>query len=149
MTIPYANLPDPDRQAGFYAEVPMKRLIAFFIDLLFIALISVLVAFATFGLALFLFAGVFAIVGYIYRVLTLAGGSATWGMRVVGIELRRHDGGRFTLGDAVLHTLAFYVSFGIFPVQFLSAVLMLTTPRGQGLSDFLFGTVALNRRAHS
>jgi len=149
MQTPYENLPDPERQAAFYADVPFKRLMAFFLDLGVILLLSLGVAIATFGLALFVLAGVFALVGFFYRVLTLASGSATWGMAFVGIELRRHDGGRLTLADAILHTGAFYVSFGVFPVQLLSVVLMLTTARGQGLTDLLFGTVALNRRSRA
>lgn len=144
---PFAHLPDPDRQAGFYADVPVKRLVAFFIDVALIFALSVGLALATLGLAFFVFLGLFAVVGFLYRVVTLTQGSATWGMRLVGIELRRHDGGRFSGADALLHTIAFYVSFSIVPVQLVSAVLMLTTARGQGLTDLLFGTVALNRMA--
>ncbi len=149
MIAPYANLPDPERQRGFYADVPFKRLIAFFLDLFIILSISIVVALLTFGLAFFVFFGVAGIVGFIYRTLSIAGGSATWGMRLMAIELRRQDGARLTTLDAFLHTAAFYISFGIVPVQVISAICMLTTPRGQGLSDMLFGTVALNRRARN
>ena len=148
-TAPFANLPDPETQAGFYEDVPAKRLLAFFIDLLIIAMLSIGVCVLTFGIAFFLFFLVLAIVGFFYRVLTLSGGSATWGMRILAIELRRHDGAKFTAADAVIHTVAFYISFGIIPLQLLSAILMLTSSRGQGLTDMLFGTVALNRKAKS
>lgn len=145
-TDPYFRLPDPHAQPGFYADVPFKRLVAFFLDLCIIVALSLIVVFATFGLAAFAIVFLGALIGFGYRVLTLAAGSATCGMRLMGIELRRHDGGRFTTLDALLHTGAFYLSFGVFPLQALSALLMLLTPRGQGLTDMLFGTVALNRR---
>ena len=144
---PYANLPDPDRQSGFYAGVPVKRFFAFLIDLVIILALSIGVALLSFGIFFFLFILVFTCVGFIYRVLTLSSGSATLGMRLMGIELRSYDGGRFSFADAFLHTLAFYISFGMFPLQAISIVLMFTTPRGQGLTDFLFGTVALNKAA--
>ena len=144
---PYSQLPDPTRHAGFYAGVPVKRFIAFLLDLLIIFVISLVPVVATVGLGAFIFPVIFFVIGFIYRVVTLASGSATWGMRLMAIELRGLDASRFSFGDAFLHTLAFYISLGVFPVQIISIVLMLTTSRGQGLTDMLFGTVALNRRA--
>ncbi|MEM1374033.1 MAG: RDD family protein [Pseudomonadota bacterium] len=144
---PYHRLPDPARQAGFYEGVAVKRFIAFFLDLLIILVLSLVPVVATLGLGAFVFPLIFLVVGFLYRVLTLAAGSATWGMRLMAIELRRIDAEKFSMGDAAVHTLAFYFSFGVIPLQLISAVLMLTTARGQGLTDMLFGTVALNRRA--
>ncbi|MEL6912991.1 MAG: RDD family protein [Pseudomonadota bacterium] len=149
MTIPYENLPDPHRQAGFYAGVPFKRLVAFLIDTLVVFAAATLVALLSLGLFFFVFVFVITVVGFFYRVGTLASGSATWGMRLVGIELRRQDGGTFSTGDAVLHTLGFYVSMAVAPLQLLSIILMLVTERGQGISDLFFGTVALNRMARA
>ena len=120
---------------------------AFVVELIVIFALTTLISLATFGIVFFIFPAVAAVLGFTYRVLTLASGSATWGMRLMGIELRRHDAGRLSLADAFVHTLAFYISFGIFPVQLISVVMMLTTARGQGLTDMLFGTVALNTRA--
>ena len=103
-TDPYARLPDPARQAGFYADVPLKRLGAFVVDLIVIFALTTLISLATFGIVFFIFPAVAAVLGFIYRVLTLASGSATWGMRLMGIELRRHDAGRLSLVDAFVHT---------------------------------------------
>lgn len=147
--VPFADLPDPKTQAGFYAGVPAKRILAFFIDLLIIFLLSLAVAVLTFGLAFFVFVLVFGVVGFLYRVLTLAGGSATWGMRLMAVELRRHDGERFTTADAALHTIVFYICFGIVPLQVISAITMFATSRGQTLTDMVFGVVALNRKARN
>ncbi|MEO0485013.1 MAG: RDD family protein [Pseudomonadota bacterium] len=141
---PYARLPDPVSQPGFYADVPLKRLIAFFIDVVIIAVLSTLIAIATLGLGAILF---FGIGGFLYRVLTIAQGSATWGMRFMGIELLRHDGERFTFLDALIHTASFYISFAMAPAQLISVAMMAFTQRGQGLTDMLFGTVAVNRTA--
>ncbi|WP_147124788.1 RDD family protein [Shimia ponticola] len=147
-TDPYAALPDPELNKGFYADVPIKRLLAFILDLCIILMLSLVVAFLTFGLGFFVFFAIFGIVGFTYRVLSIASGSATWGMRMMAIELRTQRGERLTLFEAVLHTVGFYVSFAVTPIQLISVFLMLTTPRGQGLTDMLFGTVALNRRGN-
>ncbi len=88
-----------------------------------------------------------AVVGFIYRVVTLASGSATWGMRLVSIEMRRQTGDLFDLATALLHTTGFYVSFAFPLLQLVSVILMLTSSRSQGLTDLVMGTVALNRTA--
>ena len=54
---------------------------------------------------------------------------------------------RFDLGLAFAHTLGLTISFALPLLQVASIVLMLTRPRGEGLSDLVLGTVALNRRA--
>jgi uncharacterized RDD family membrane protein YckC len=79
--------------------------------------------------------------------VTLANGSATWGMRLMAIELRRWDGRRFDLEAAFLHTLGYSISIAITPLQVVSVVLMLSSSRGQGLTDHLIGSAALNRPA--
>jgi len=147
-TDPYAALPDPELNRGFYADVPFKRLLAFLLDLCVILILSMIAAVLTFGIGFFLFFAIYGIIGFFYRVLTIASGSATWGMRIMAIELRTQRGERLNLLEAFLHTVGFYVSFAMVPVQLISIFLMLTTARGQGLTDMLFGTVALNRRGH-
>jgi len=81
-------------------------------------------------------------------VVTIANGSATLRMRFLGIEFRKSNGDRFDLSMAFLHTLGLTVSFAMPLLQVISIVLMLTTARGQGLSDHLLGTVAINRAGH-
>ena len=48
---------------------------------------------------------------------TLAGGSATWGMRFTGIELRRGDGTRFDFATALLHTALYTVCISVVVLQ--------------------------------
>ena len=98
-------------------------------------------------MGLFFFPLLILAVGFVYRTLTLAGGSATWGMRLFAIEFRTMHGERFDLGTAFAHTLGYSISLTVFPAQAVSMILMLTTPRGQGLTDHVLGTVAMNRRA--
>lgn len=142
-----SSLPDPHHQPEFYANVPAKRLMAWFIDSIISFIQTLLVVAFTLFLATPLFLVLWLMISFAYRVVTLANGSATWGMRFMAIELRRHDGQRFDLSDAFMHTLSYSVSLTVVPVQVVSIILMLTTARGQGLTDMLFGTIALNRRA--
>jgi len=141
------QLADPQRQPEFYASVPFKRAIAWIIDNLLIALLCLLILPFTAFVAVFFFPFLMLIVGFAYRVITLAGGSATLGMRLMAIEFRTLDATRFDLPNAFWHTVGYSVSWGIFPLQIVSIVLMLTSARGQGLTDHVLGTVALNRRA--
>jgi len=140
-------LPDPETQPEFYADVPAKRLVAFVVDTLVIIVLSLLVVPFTAFTGLFFFPVLMAVIGFAYRVVTITRGSATWGMRLVAIEFRAADGRRFDLGLAFAHTLGLTISFGLPLLQVASIVLMLTRPRGEGLSDLVLGTVALNRRA--
>ncbi len=141
------QLPEPDTQPEFYADVPLKRLIAFVIDTVLIFVLCILIVPFTAFTGLFFFPFLMLVVGFAYRVVTIANGSATLGMRLVAIEFRDAQGQRFDLSSAFMHTLGLSVSFAVFPLQLVSVVLMLTTPRGQGLSDHMLGSVAINRRA--
>ncbi|MGH1368942.1 MAG: RDD family protein [Maritimibacter sp.] len=143
----YNALPDPEYQAEFYADVPFKRFVAWIIDTVIVVGFLLLVFVATLGIGL-IFAGfLFFVLGFVYRVVTLANGSATWGMRVMSIEIRTLQGDRLDPGLATMHTLGYYVSMAFFILQIVSFVMMLTTPRGQGLSDMVLGTTALNKGA--
>jgi len=138
-------LPDPERQPGFYAGVPAKRLLAWVVDTVLILLVCVAILPFTAFTGLFFFPFLMLVVGFVYRVATLAGGSATWGMRFASIEFRTATGERFDTGTALMHTLGYSVSIAMPLLQVLSIVLMLTGARGQGLTDHILGTVALNR----
>ncbi|MEL7098307.1 MAG: RDD family protein [Pseudomonadota bacterium] len=141
------SLPDPHYQPDFYAGVVPKRLLAWVVDTVLITLLTIVVGIISFGVGLFLFFAVFGVLGFIYRFVTLANGSATWGMRFVGVELRTANGTRFDATAAFLHTLGYTVSLAVPPLQLVSVVLMLISSRGQGLTDIVLGTAMLNRRA--
>ena len=141
------HIPDPDVQPEFYADVPLKRLLAWLVDTVIILLFSALIIPFTAFTAIFFFPILVLVVGFIYRTVTIARGSATWGMRFFAIEFRTLAGARLDTSQAALHTLGLTVSFAFILLQVVSVILMLTSARGQGLSDLLLGTVAVNQRA--
>ncbi|MCB1331201.1 MAG: RDD family protein, partial [Maritimibacter sp.] len=133
----------------FYADVPVKRLIAWVIDGVIIFAMSLLIALLTVGVGFFFFPVLLIGIGFIYRTVTLANRSATLGMRMASIELRTARGEKFDLATAALHTLGYQVSMAFILAQAASIVLMLTTPRRQGLTDHALGTAAVNTAARS
>ncbi|MEO3417330.1 RDD family protein [Roseovarius sp. CAU 1744] len=141
------HIPDPQSQPDFYADVPTKRLLAWVVDTVVVLVICLLILPFTAFTGLFFFPLLFLTVSFVYRVVTIARSSATWGMRLTAIEFRTERGDRFDLSMAFLHTLGYSVSWAFAILQVISVVLMLTTLRGQGLSDHVLGTVAINRRA--
>ncbi len=141
------HLPDPDAQAEFYRAVPAKRLLAWVVDALLICVLVLLAIPFTAFTGLFFLPFLFLVLGFAYRFVTIAGGSATWGMRFAGIELRDGDGACFDTGTAFLHTLGYTISVAFPLIQLASIVMMLTSPRGQGLTDALLGSTMLNRRS--
>lgn len=139
-------LPDPDVCPDLYADVPLKRFIAFWIDTVVILLISVVLIPLTALIALLFFPVTLAFVTFVYRFLFIASWSATPGMRLMSIQFRdRHDR-MFDAGLAMLHTVGFMVSFALPVLQMFSALSMATSPRGQGVTDLMLGTTALNNR---
>ncbi|MEM8632904.1 MAG: RDD family protein [Pseudomonadota bacterium] len=141
------HLPDPDTQPDFYAGVPAKRLLAWVVDtVLVIALVLLALPFTAFT-GLFFLPFLFLCLSFAYRFVTLASGSSTWGMHFAAIELRDETGARLDGSAAFFHTLGYIVSVSIPILQLISVVMMLLSARGQGLTDSLLGTTALNRRA--
>lgn len=138
-------LPDPDHQAEFYTGVAAKRAMAWLVDTLIAAALTALVLPFTAFTGLFFLPVLYAFVSFLYRWISLARSSATPGMRLTGIEFRRADGTVFDRATAFLHTLGYVVSFSMVLPQILSAALMVFTARGQGLTDLVLGSVALNR----
>jgi len=140
-------LPDPNLRPEFYADVALKRLGAWVVDTVLIVLLTVLTVPFTGFLALLALPLVYLALNLGYRTATLARWSATPGMLLLAIEFRGADGHRLDSTTAFLHSLGFTLSTMFVLPQIGSVVLMLITPRGQGLSDHILGTVALNRPA--
>ena len=147
MTPATTHLPDPVRQPEFYDSVTLKRFLAWVIDTMFVALLVVPTVIFTFGIALFFLPVIWIGVSFTYRWITIANGSATWGMRAMSIELRDAYANRLDTGTAFMHTLGYALSVSTAIVQVGSILLMLTTERKQSLSDLVLGTVMINRRA--
>ncbi len=139
------GLPDPQYQAEFYEDVPLKRALAWLIDTVIVFALTFLAVVFTVGIGLFFVAFLFMVIGFAYRVITITNSGATIGMRLVAIELRTHRGTRPGLATATLHTLGYSIAFSMVLLQLVSIILMLTTPRGQGLHDMVLGTAMVNR----
>ena len=144
---PHPMQPDPERHAAFYDGVLSKRFLAWMLDLVLIVLLTALVVPFTAFTALFFLPALFLVIGFLYRWITLSGRSATWGMRLLSIEFMDRQGRRFDGATALLHTLGYSVSMAFVLPQVASVVLMLTSARGQGLSDLVLGTIAINTPA--
>ena len=148
---PMAGLPDPELDRQFYEGVPARRLVAWFVDVALVLLVgvplAVLFGVFTLGFGFALFPFLVAATGFLYRVATIAGGSATWGMRFVGIELRRGDGSRFDLVTAALHTGIYMVCISTIALQAISCLTIVGTRYRQSLADIILGTTAINSPA--
>ena len=138
-------LPCPMRSPEHYDGVVAKRGLAWVVDVAAITAMTLTAGLLTLGVGLFFWPILFLVVGGLYRVSTLAGRSATWGMRLMGIELRGHDGQRLDGAQAALHVAGYYASvmFMILPAL-ASVVAMFVTDRRQGLTDLVLGTAAIN-----
>lgn len=138
------GLPSRDVRPEFYDGVPLKRGFAWIVDIVLIALMTALVATVTI-VGWFMFPFLFLLLGFLYRWVLIANGSATLGMRLAAIELRNRFGERFDASTAFMHTLGYSLSMMVFPAQLVSIALMLISERGQGLTDHILGTTAVNR----
>ena len=141
------GLPDPDRRPEFYAGVPLRRALAWCADVTLVFLLSLLAVPFTLFTGLFWFPVLMLVIGFAYRWATITRASATWGMRLFNIELRDASGGRMDAGTAFLHTSGYAVSVVTFPLQLASMAMMAATARGQGLTDVVLGSTAINRPA--
>lgn len=139
------GLPNPERAPEFYQGVTMKRALAWVVDVMLVFVLCLLVLPFTAFTGIFFFPVLMLFVGFIYRWFSIAGRSATWGMRLMAIELRDADGARLTSGNAFAHTAGYTVSVIMAPLQLISMALMLISNRGQGLTDHVLGTTAINR----
>lgn len=140
-----SHLPDPVLQPDFYTSVPLKRFFAWVADSLLIGLVGVLLIPFTAFTAVFFLPVFYLVVGFLYRAGSIARWSATPGMALMSVELRRADGRPFDGAHAILHTLGYSVSMAFVLPQVISVLLMLTSGRAQGLTDMILGSAAINR----
>ena len=143
----HLGLPDPATKPEFYDGVLLRRGIAWVLDTVITALLCVLILPFTAFLGLLVFPFLMLVVGFFYRWFTTASKSATWGMRLTGIELRDSDGMRLQYNTALAHNGIYTFSVAFAPLQVVSVIMMVFSARKQGLSDHLLGTAAINRPA--
>jgi len=146
-----ANIVDPFN-ADFLRGVRTRRIIAFLIDAIMIAVatfgVGIVVLFLgifTLGLGWLLFPILWPLVALLYCAFTLGGPySATLGMRTQGLEMRFLDGSRPTPLLAVVHSVLFYASMSLLTPFVL--LVSLFSDRKRLLHDILLGTIIVNRR---
>lgn len=139
-----SRLPDPDYDHAFYDGVPAKRLFAWVIDVVLIVIASLILGLLTLGILLWLWPLLYATVAFLYRSATITAFSGTLGMRLMNIELRNGLGGRLSGGEAMVHTLLYFVLSASVILQIISIGLIAGTARHQGLHDHLLGSAAIN-----
>lgn len=134
------------------SDILSRRVGAFFVDLVILLILSALASIGvlilgiiTFGFGFILFAILYPAVVLIYAGVTIGGPqSATIGMRMAGIALRRMDGKR---PDAILgavHMFLFYISVGLLTPLVLLFALM--TPNKRLLHDIVLDVRMIRAR---
>lgn len=132
-----------------YSGVLSRRVFAFIIDYLIIALLwipaAVLVFFVgilTLGLGFLLYPILFFVVAGLYFGISLAGPfQATPGMRAMGIAMVRLDGRKIDFVTAIAHLALFWIMNSVLTPLILLAGLF--TERSRLVHDFLVGTATI------
>lgn len=132
-----------------YEGVRTRRVLAFVVDYVLVALIMIPVAILvlllgllTLGLGWMLFGILFPLVALPYVALTMGGPSqATVGMRMMSIRLERLDGARVDGLFAMVHAVLFWAGNVVLTPLILLASLFLD--RKRTVHDLLLGTVVV------
>ncbi|TPW28059.1 RDD family protein [Martelella alba] len=130
-----------------YSGVLSRRIFAFLVDYIIIALLWVpaavivfFVGIATFGLGFLLYPILYFIVAIFYFGMTMGGpAQASPGMRAMGLKIVRTDGMPMDFLTAVVHLALFWIFNSILTPLVL--VVGLFTSRKRLLHDFLIGAV--------
>ena len=144
---------DADANPELFDGVPARRVLAFIIDLVILAIPLILVwlfffaiGIVTLGLGFGLFAlmPVITLIWAAFYYGTTLGGprSATIGMRALDIEMRTGYGGPSSFLLAVIHAGLFWVSTSVLTPLIL--LVCFFNKRGRLMHDFLVGTVVIN-----
>lgn len=140
----------------YYRGVTLRRVLAYLLDGVLVAVLAVMVWIATgmltllsFGLLFPLQALAVALVPLAYHALLIAApGSATLGMRFFNLKVLSlaqdadAGGGRPSLFQAIIQVVAFYGS--VAATGSLILIIALFNPRRRTLHDWLAGTVVVN-----
>jgi uncharacterized RDD family membrane protein YckC len=127
--------------------VRTARIFSFFIDYAIVLLLSVpfaviigVLGLLTFGLGWALYAILPAVVAVFYLAMTMGGpNQATIGMSMMGVKIRKNEGGRVDPFLAVLHGVLFWL-FASVPLLLL---ISLVSSKKRLLHDILLGTYVI------
>lgn len=143
---------NPVTEPQLFSAVIRKRCVAFLIDAVIIAILTVLASVVVFvlgimtlGLAWLLFGLIFPLVGLGYNAVTIGGPKAsTIGQRMMGLTVPMWYGGKTTPLIAAFHALLFWFSLTLF---FPILLWCFFDQRKRCLHDILAGVVVINRTA--
>ncbi len=149
---------NPDTNPEFFEGVPARRLVAFLIDLVILAIPLVVLALFFFAIGIvtlgfgFILFGLMPVLSVLWALFyygaTLGGPqSATLGMRAMDIEMRTWYGSSayFVLG--AVHAIVFWVTVSALTPLVLFVCFF--NARKRLLHDFLVGTVVVNNPARA
>lgn len=139
------TLPAPDLQPEFYRDVPLKRSLAWGIDLLVTLALTLAGILVTFFVGAYFLPLLYAVIATAYRTYMLARHGATLGMMLTALEWRRLDGRRPDPVTALLYSVIHTSIWTLFPLQIASMVMILLTPYRQGVHDLALGTTMLHK----
>ena len=142
--------PDPVARPDYYDGVVLRRSIGYLIDCVILFLLGLVLTVAlsifgiiTFGLGFHLFP-LLSIVPIAYSTLLIGGpDSATFGMRLMDVQVRSWSGERPNLVQALVMTLLFYGTIAI--TWFFGLLVVFFNARRRAAHDFLAGTVVGRR----
>ncbi|MEM9635779.1 MAG: RDD family protein [Pseudomonadota bacterium] len=145
---------DPVRNPKLFEGVRSRRIFAFLIDVIVIALLTfgagVLVFFLgifTLGLGFLLYAILPTAVALLYVAFTLGGPQAsTLGMRAMGLEMRLWYGAKPYPLLAAVHAILFWFSVSLLTPLIL--LVSLFSDRKRLLHDIVLGVVVINSAYH-
>lgn len=150
--LPFAwtQTPDPLSHPELFDGVVFKRVVGYLIDasilggaVLFLWFLVVV----TLGLLGPVAALITPLLPLGYHTLLIGGpNSATIGMRLMGVEVRRLDGGRPDLVQALVQTLLFYATLAL---TGLLLIVALFNDQRRCLHDWLSGTLVVNAVARN
>ena len=144
------NVYNPVTEPQLFSAVIRKRCVAFLIDAVMIAILTV-IAFVvvavlgvlTLGLGWLLFGLIFPFVGLAYNAFTIGGPkSSTPGQRVMGLAVPMWYGGKVTPLIAAFHALLFWFSLTLF---FPILLWCFFDSQKRCLHDIRAGVVVINR----
>ena len=140
---------DPVLNPELFDGVTLRRMAAYGIDLVIIAILLAVAMTAfwvlgvlSFGLLSPILVTVLPFIPLAYHTFFIGGpNAATIGMGLFGVAVRRMDGGQPDYLQAALLTVVFYVSVGV--TGWLILLVALFDGRGRTFHDYLCGTVTI------
>lgn len=144
---------DPQARPELFEGIRSRRIFAFFIDFVAIAVLTfaagIMVFFLgvlTLGLGFLIYAFLWQAVALLYTAFTLGGpNAATPGMRAMGLEMRLWYGAKPYALLAAMHAVCFW--FSVTMLTPLVLAVSLFSDRKRLLHDIILGTVVMNSPA--